>query len=146
MKQIVLIRHGHTVNDTLTIFGQTEILNAAMKLPAVFAGRSVAAFVSPTGRTRESAAILTAHLGLHFEIRSDLHIATFHDRSAHAAFAAHVRALTEETILIVGHDETRPHVAHIILDMYRVAPTMPSRLGLGEILSFSDPDQGYVLW
>jgi phosphohistidine phosphatase SixA len=146
VKQIVLIRHGHTVNDALTICGQSTILNAAMKLPAVFAGRSVAAFVSPTGRTRESAAILTAHLGLRFEIRSDLHIITFHDQSAHAAFAAHVRTLVEETILIVGHDETRPHVARIVLDMYGVAPPMPTRLGLGEILSCSDPDQGYVLW
>jgi phosphohistidine phosphatase SixA len=146
VKQIILIRHGHTVNDTLTICGQSEILNAAMELPTVFAGRSVAAFVSPTGRTRESAAIISAHLGLHFAIRFDLHITTFHDQSAHAAFAGYVRALKEEAILIVGHDETRPHVAHIVSDMYGVAPAMPTRLGLGEILSFSDPNQGYVLW
>jgi phosphohistidine phosphatase SixA len=130
----------------LTICGQSEILDAAMKLPTVIGGRSVAAFVSPTGRTRESAAILTAHLGLRFEIRPDLHIITFHDQSAHASFAAHVRTLPEEAILIVGHDETRPHVAAIISDMYGVAPAIPARLGLGEILSFSDSDQGYVLW
>jgi phosphohistidine phosphatase SixA len=146
VKQIILIRHGHTLNDALTICGQSAILDAAMKLPAVLAGRSVAAFVSPTGRTRESAAIISAHLGLHFEIRSDLHIVTFHDWSAHAAFAAHIRALKEEAILIVGHDETRPHVARIILEMHGVALAMPTRLGLGEILSFSDPSKGYILW
>lgn len=159
--QFFLVRHGEQVNDRLTEKGREEVALAGKRLGRVCHRAFV--FSSPAIRAIETVGILTQgplpYLATHAQVYFDdrLLSGNYHKRKLHNAFAEEqlrrVRIAQENfpwcaapCIVLVGHDENRPHLSALIQRIYGkdVGPP-PRKLEQGSILAFRDPKVGYEI-
>lgn len=142
MTTLYLIRHGESHQDTLTDAGRVQAKYSALRFKNIFRGGRAKCYHSPAGRCVETARIFSEITGIPSSSHDLLHVITHHDTSAHRTFAEYASGRRGDAIILIGHDECRPHFEELVFAVFRLTPKAPY-LRMGEIVRFS-PNEGFV--
>lgn len=117
-QKIYLIRHGESSDGMLTSVGEVQAIYAAERFLKDWNKKSVIAYHSPVLRAKSSATLFTRRTGILTFEDALLHINTFHDHNAQWVFALKLMNCLAGNIVLIGHDETRSHLAPLTTRLF----------------------------